>query len=711
MSRRTATHDTFGSLDESDSLFGGDEEGHEMSLNDVARADVRHHSHHSTATASRVSSRPQTLVEKARNRGWTLRPGHLSKPLSPEMQLEDQHVLQDLSNLMVEQLSKMYAHCEVVLHKQQARHSSDLSLMLRKVDKDLKDTYRSVRETFVNLTRQVMALLREVEGGRNEVASIQEKFNAAINMAEVRAQYVEELEAVLDGKNPGTSDALRKLTDQLVAAKKTLDEAVAEHEEREQTLSDEILRLRAQLSRLEAERSVCDGPTPPMLPEMAASWTRRMSPRSDETTPLPGTGDEFRATGSTSPPFGTSSPRLIEASSRCASRSSGVRTPGVDVVGSALRRSDDSRAVSRSKAVRSPGERPPQHRSPVLAARAAAREARKENLYNDEMKRQKREKELETRVKQLEERVTSQHRLIQLASHALQLLRDVFNELRNHWRVRLEPQEPEPVGPKMGMLSPPGSRSSGHLSDEDKQARKAAQMFDRIVKLFYEGTRKMGNFQELFDKMAEEAERPLDIEGAEDASKKDEGEFALPERMPLDPGQVIFGAPKSRERRMGTAFGLMPEAQTPTPHQAEPTQLERPESTPPALGGSSARTRRAGNTFSPMPEEGDAEASSFQAPAENEQLAPLPREQLIPGLRAPEPAAAAAPNPFGLLQPKKGPLGANLAGPGATMRLQAPASGRRLLPTPREELLGGDMAANLPRPTTQYDELAGDGPL
>merc|ERR1719456_1451962 len=104
---------------------------------------------------------------------------------------------------------------------------------MRKVDKDLKDTFRAVRETFLSLTNQVQELLREVDAGKKSIASIQDKFDAAKASAAVRAQYVEELEAVLDGQVPNISEAMRKLSEDLTNARMTTEKLSREAAEKE----------------------------------------------------------------------------------------------------------------------------------------------------------------------------------------------------------------------------------------------------------------------------------------------------------------------------------------------------------------------------------------------------------------------------------------------------------------------------------------------
>merc|ERR1719456_1985319 len=107
---------------------------------------------------------------------------------------------------------------------------------MRKVDKDLKDTFRSVRETFLSLTNQVQELLREVDAGKKSIAIIQDKFDAAKTSAAIRAQYVEELEAVLDGQVPNISEAMRKLSEDLTSARMSVEKTNKEATEKESAM-------------------------------------------------------------------------------------------------------------------------------------------------------------------------------------------------------------------------------------------------------------------------------------------------------------------------------------------------------------------------------------------------------------------------------------------------------------------------------------------
>merc|ERR1719506_370265 len=154
----------------------------------------------------------------------------------------------------------MYAYMEQAMARERARHSSDVHMLMRKVDKDLKDTFRSVRETFVSLTQQVQELLREVEAGKKSIASIQDKFDAAKASAAIRAQYVEELEAVLDGQVPNISDAMRKLSEELTMARITNEKTLKECAEKEEAMTAERAQLRSVIRGLEERlRSVIRG--------------------------------------------------------------------------------------------------------------------------------------------------------------------------------------------------------------------------------------------------------------------------------------------------------------------------------------------------------------------------------------------------------------------------------------------------------------------
>ncbi|CAE8691621.1 unnamed protein product [Polarella glacialis] len=91
---------------------------------------------------------------------------------------------------MVEQLNQMCAFMGQAMTQERARHSSDVSLILRKVDKDLRETFRHVHQTFATLTDQTSRLAQEVETGRKQVSNVKDKHARAKQAIEAQARYV-----------------------------------------------------------------------------------------------------------------------------------------------------------------------------------------------------------------------------------------------------------------------------------------------------------------------------------------------------------------------------------------------------------------------------------------------------------------------------------------------------------------------------------------
>lgn len=357
-----------------------------------------------------------------------------------------------LKNYVVTQLNQMYAYMEQAMTRERARHSSDVKLMLRKVDKDLKDTFRAVRETFVSLTDQVQQLLEEVETGKKMMKDVQAKFEVASRAAQVRAQYVEELEAVLDGQVPNISQAMRKLTEELTISRQAVEQAKKDAEATAQAVLQEKTMLEDTIRSLEERLNQADNPAGemkgavelPIMQEMAATWTRRVESNSpDAASPL-----------------------------------------HVDIVGSTLAKCDATRAVMRTKRVR------------PLRTRSTAAPLGGKGRFSNHRPRISAESEdiadMKRRTKEAEQRVVRQQQLILQATPSLQLVRDIFSELRLNWRL------------------PMGAQAEIYGSSKDlKQSAKAPDILDRIVQLFLGAFQNLGKFSEILDMMCEEATRPV----------------------------------------------------------------------------------------------------------------------------------------------------------------------------------------------------------
>merc|ERR1740138_90639 len=183
---------------------------------------------------------------------------------------------------MMGQLHQLQVQMQRALARERARHSADVSTIMKKVDRDLKDTLTAVRDTFQALTNQVSALVKEVEEGRRQVKAIQDQYTVAKQHAETQAQYVLELEAVLDGQGGISSTVSSEKPERPGTGGKR---AVSPRESPEvnmhlRALQMENRKLKAQLKRV--QRLDAGAQAPPLLPEMASTWTRRTA-----RTPVP----------------------------------------------------------------------------------------------------------------------------------------------------------------------------------------------------------------------------------------------------------------------------------------------------------------------------------------------------------------------------------------------------------------------------------------
>lgn len=384
--------------------------------------------------------------------------------------LEDRKVLAELSESMVGQLNNMYAFMNHSLGRERARHASDVSLMMRKVDKDLKDTFKNVRDTFTALTDQLLQLVREVENGRKQVKSIQSKFQATKQAAEAQAQYVAELEAVIDSQGAGVTDVLQKLSAQASSSAQAAEKDGDDARQRERFLKNENTKLRIQLKRFEQTEKAENGVPPHQLPEMAASWTRRGQKtngqqNTSKSTVLESPAVPSRPSGQ--PPSNNGS-NFSDEQRPTSQQSAGAVSFGVcDVVGSMLAHSDATRNVSRTKNIKPTTRQPKTH-----GIKPGQREL----------------SGIRKRAETAEAHCQRQHRLIAFSSTSLVLLRDVFTELKAHHYI---------------------SANDGRPDVDTGSSAKATEVLDRIVRLFYVTIPKLGNFSEIVSALNDEIARPL----------------------------------------------------------------------------------------------------------------------------------------------------------------------------------------------------------
>lgn len=314
-----------------------------------------------------------------RFRGWSKVPLDSSgKPISQldrSLALPDQQTYDQLNEAMVGQINQMYAYMNQAIKVERARHSSETTLILRKVEKDLKDTFRNVRDTFKTLTDQMMLLVHEVESSRKHVKCVKEKQQKARQAVEAQAQYVQELEAVLDSQESGASKKLHELANEVQKLKQALNNKEETSRSKERALKEEILALQRKLKRYEASEELSESCTLPFMAEMSASWTQHSWTEDSHGSSL-------------------------------------LRT--TDLVSSVLKHCDASRQVSRLKVVRMKTPRSQERPAQLLPLRAPIKTPTPPDASS-----------------RVRARCSRLHRLVSKAARPLELLSDVFAELRN----------------------------------------------------------------------------------------------------------------------------------------------------------------------------------------------------------------------------------------------------------------------------------------
>jgi len=401
----------------------------------------------------------------------------------PGALLEERVAVQHLSDRMVEQLNSMFAFMTQVLARERTNHSSNITIMMRRVDKDLKDTYKTVKDIFSGLTLQLMDLVKEVENSRKQVRSIQEKYLQARQAAEAQAQYVLELEAVLDGQCAGISETMRKLNDKAVRKQQALSKSTEDNRDRELKLKRENEQLHAELRRVKAGENLLHGDLlPPLLPEMSASWTLRSPSGGSGGSGGGGRGmltsfqegdEEAEDDGFQGHPGAPSSP--APASPRRAAE-------GMDMVGAVLAHCDAGRMVSRLKPVRMPR---------VTVRNSSAQPPLSPSSSRGPGRRRPNEKEfveLKQRAEHAERRCERLYGLVTFASSCLGLLRDVFAEMRSSRLLRASGEQ--------GSLGKSGDFASASPDE----------VLGRLVHLFHKHIPTLTSLPEVLRALAREAE-------------------------------------------------------------------------------------------------------------------------------------------------------------------------------------------------------------
>ncbi|OLP92757.1 hypothetical protein AK812_SmicGene25370 [Symbiodinium microadriaticum] len=154
------------------------------------------------------------------------------------------------SDCMVHQISRMHAAMNQVLSHERARHASEISLILRRVEKDLKDTFHQVGNTVRGLAEKVHILKKQVEAQ-----------NKALEEKEFASSQVHPDVHIL------------RQSDQSECLDAHCEDATASFQwvqERELALRDEIAHLRSKLRSYEhGQKGFL-----PQMAKMSSSWMR-----------------------------------------------------------------------------------------------------------------------------------------------------------------------------------------------------------------------------------------------------------------------------------------------------------------------------------------------------------------------------------------------------------------------------------------------------
>mmetsp|Transcript_35571 Transcript_35571/g.80271 ORF Transcript_35571/g.80271 Transcript_35571/m.80271 type:complete len:574 (-) Transcript_35571:9-1730(-) len=334
-----------------------------------------------------------------------------------------------LGGKMVGHLNQLHAFMQQVLRSERVRHSSEVSLLMRKTGKDLQHTYAAVQDAMNMLSSQVIDLCTDMEAAQRQMSEINLKYRAVKDEAEIHNQYISELEAALDANGAGVAGTLKQYMEKVAAAQRERAQAVKESTKREADLRAEVSKLKQEVQDLKTTIvQLSKGPGTHPLPEMSPSWTRRNAGK--EGTP---------ATRSEQPV-----------------KSHGLEE--VDVVGGVLMVGDARRAVPRVKLVRKlvpsqklqvAGSSPFASKRDEVAGCSSIETFADTTLLQQSSSLQHSAEEssqlleqletARTRTRAAEERCNRWRGLLDFAAMSARLVQAIFNELHTNWR--LQPEE------------------------------------------------------------------------------------------------------------------------------------------------------------------------------------------------------------------------------------------------------------------------------
>jgi len=191
----------------------------------------------------------------------------------------------------------------------------------------------------------------------------------------------------------------------------------------------------------------------------------------------------------------------------------------MDAADTIMARSDATRGVSRRKIVRPLGSRPSTVPTGGIKTARSLTRVQQEQLMA-------KAKSLGERLDIADQRVAKQHQIFLDTAPSLQLLREIFSELRNSWRLKM----PDEAGQWKDIDT---------LREELEQQKKAPAVLDKITHFFMEYFPQLGDFSAVLEACCEEAEKEApQLMGVIDALEGDADRVDTMSSFPDDDGSL-----------------------------------------------------------------------------------------------------------------------------------------------------------------------------
>eukprot|EP00451_Oxyrrhis_marina_P035527 CAMPEP_0204382258 /NCGR_PEP_ID=MMETSP0469-20131031/54956_1 /ASSEMBLY_ACC=CAM_ASM_000384 /TAXON_ID=2969 /ORGANISM="Oxyrrhis marina" /LENGTH=489 /DNA_ID=CAMNT_0051374285 /DNA_START=10 /DNA_END=1479 /DNA_ORIENTATION=+ len=218
---------------------------------------------------------------------------------------------QDMSQVVAEQFHRMYTFFQSALGTERSRHTSEVGLLMRKVDKDLKDTFKNVQGTLRTLTEQVLRLNKALEIEKQKTAILSDKYRKAkgkiLRHEQIAAEMAKAAQAAQLNVEPDDLDKALGTRDDVIRYRNRYQDLKRQHEGEVKDLKVQVARLKEALLGLDPDHDVLSIAKVPRLPAMRApdivlanpkKHSRQEDPEEnlDGTRPLSRMSDDSRAT-------------------------------------------------------------------------------------------------------------------------------------------------------------------------------------------------------------------------------------------------------------------------------------------------------------------------------------------------------------------------------------------------------------------------------